>query len=141
MSELNGKCMCGAVSVTATPAKPELGACHCGMCRAWSSAAFVGFVVQPGYASLGPVKTYRSSDWAERTFCSECGTSLWYRVTAPGDHHGETHMSAGLFENAGGAALTHEVFIDRKPEGYAFAGKTHQMTEAEIFAMFGGDGE
>ena len=29
-----------------------------------------------------------------------------------------------------------EIFIDEKPEGYRFAGKTHQMTGAELMALF-----
>ena len=136
MSERKGQCMCGAVTVTATPAHDTLGVCHCDMCRRWTSAGLLGFVARPGYAALGPVKTFSSSEWAERAFCSDCGSALWYRVTATGKHHGETHMSAGLFEDAAGGRLTHEVFIDRKPQGYAFAGETEQMTEAQIMAMF-----
>ena len=136
MSEHKGQCMCGAVTVTATPVNDKLAVCHCAMCRRWTGAGLLGLMVQPGYAALGPVKTFASSDWAERAFCADCGSALWYRVTAPGKHSGETHMSAGLFEDAAGGRLAYEVFIDRKPEGYAFAGETKQMTEAEIMAMF-----
>ncbi|WP_171177811.1 GFA family protein [Ruegeria sp. HKCCD8929] len=136
MSELKGQCMCGAVTVTATPAKPTLGACHCDMCRRWTSSMLVSFPSEPGYAALGPVKTYASSDWAERAFCGECGSALWYRITLPGEMHGQTQMAAGLFENAGGNALKLELFIDKKPEGYAFEGERRQMTEAEVMAMY-----
>ncbi|MEX0320035.1 MAG: GFA family protein [Ruegeria sp.] len=136
MSELKGQCMCGAVTVTATPAKPTLGACHCDMCRRWTSSMLVSFPSEPGYAALGPVKTYTSSDWAERAFCGECGSALWYRITLPGEMHGQTQMAAGLFENAGGNDLKLELFIDKKPDGYAFEGERRQMTEAEVMAMY-----
>ncbi|WP_164660564.1 GFA family protein [Tropicibacter sp. Alg240-R139] len=136
MTELNGQCMCGAVSVTATPTRNAIGACHCDMCRRWTSSALMTFQAEPGYAALGPVKTYVSSDWAERAFCEECGSALWYRMTAPGPMHGQTQMAAGLFENAGGNTLSLELFIDKKPEGYAFAGDRKQITEAAMLAMY-----
>ncbi|EAQ46361.1 hypothetical protein MED193_14237 [Roseobacter sp. MED193] len=90
----------------------------------------------PGYAALGPVKTYVSSDWAERAFCADCGSALWYRITAPGKMHGQVQMAAGLFDNAGGTKLGLELYIDRKPKGYAFAGEHRQMTEADVMAAF-----
>lgn len=136
MTELQGQCMCGAVTVTATPARNALGACHCDMCRRWTSSMLITFPAEPGYAALGPVKTYTSSDWAERAFCSECGSALWYRITLPGDMHGQTQMASGLFENAGDNALKLELYIDKKPEGYAFEGERRQMTQAEVEAMY-----
>lgn len=136
MSELQGNCMCGAVTVSMTPAQNSLGACHCDMCRRWTSSALMTIPAASGYAALGPVKTYVSSDWAERAFCSDCGSALWYRVTAPGKMHGQTQMAAGLFENAGGTSLGLELFIDKKPTGYAFEGTQRQMTEAEVFSLF-----
>ncbi|EBA16919.1 hypothetical protein RSK20926_08117 [Roseobacter sp. SK209-2-6] len=136
MSELKGQCMCGAVTVAMTPAKSSLGACHCDMCRRWTSSALMTIPAAPGHAALGPVKTFASSDWAERAFCGECGSALWYKVTAPGKMHGELQMAAGLFDNAGGGTLSLELFIDKKPEGYAFASSQRQMTEAEVFEAF-----
>lgn len=136
MTELTGQCMCGAVTVTATAAKDSLGACHCDMCRRWTSSMLITFPALPGYATLGPVVTYKSSDWAERAFCGTCGSALWYRITLPGEMHGNTQMAAGLFGDAGGNALKLELYIDRKPEGYAFANSTRQMTEVEVEAMY-----
>ncbi|MBO9448462.1 GFA family protein [Ruegeria sp. R14_0] len=135
MPELQGQCMCGAVTVTATPARDALGACHCDQCRRWTSSMLVTFQAEPGYAALGPVKTYTSSDWAERAFCSECGSALWYRITLPGEMHGHTQMAAGLFEDTG-HPLQLELYIDKKPDGYAFAGERRQMTKTEVEAMY-----
>ncbi|CUH49999.1 GFA family protein [Ruegeria atlantica] len=135
MPELQGQCMCGAVTVTATPARDSLGACHCDQCRRWTSSMLVTFAAEPGYAALGPVKTYTSSDWAERAFCSDCGSALWYRITLPGEMHGQTQMAAGLFDDTGNP-LKLELYIDKKLEGYAFAGERRQMTKAEVEAMY-----
>ncbi|WP_278922070.1 GFA family protein [Pseudophaeobacter profundi] len=136
MSELQGQCMCGAVTVSMTPAQNTLRACHCDMCRRWTSSTLMTIPAASGYAALGPVTTYRSSDWAERAFCSTCGSALWYRITAPGDMHGQVQMAAGLFENTGGNTLDLEFYIDKKPEGYAFTGTQRQMTEADVMTAF-----
>jgi hypothetical protein len=136
MPELQGQCMCGAVTVTATPARDALGACHCDQCRRWTSSMLVTFQAEEGYAALGPVKTFTSSDWAERAFCADCGSALWYRLTLPGDMHGQTQMAAGLFENGAGSPLKLELYVDKKPDGYAFAGERKQMTKAEVEAMY-----
>ncbi len=135
MPELQGQCMCGSVTVTATPAREALGACHCDQCRRWTSSMLVTFPAEPGYAALGPVKTFTSSDWAERAFCSDCGSALWYRITLPGEMHGQTQIAAGLFEDTG-HPLSLELYIDKKPAGYAFAGDRRQMTKAEVEAMY-----
>lgn len=136
MTELQGQCMCGAVSVAMTPASSSLGACHCDMCRRWTSSALMTIPAAPGYAALGPVKTYVSSDWAERAFCADCGSALWYRITAPGEMHGQTQMAAGLFENAGDGVLGLELFVDNKPAGYTLEGSHKKMTEAEVVALY-----
>lgn len=135
MSELQGQCMCGAVTVTATPGRDALGACHCDQCRRWTSSMLITFPAEHGYAALGPVKTFTSSDWAERAFCSECGSALWYRITLPGEMYGHTQMAAGLFEDID-HPLKLELYIDKKPKGYAFAGERQQMTKAEVEAMY-----
>lgn len=134
-----GSCLCGAVRYTIDKEVSETGACHCGMCRKFSGGVYLGVEVPPeslqvdGADGLG---VYTSSPWAERAFCKTCGSSLWYRVTAPGPMHGTYHIGLGTLDSADGIALTGEIFIDRKPDGYSFAEKTKTMTEAEVMAMF-----
>jgi hypothetical protein len=84
------------------------------------------------------ITTYQSSDWAERGFCSVCGTSLFYRVTAPGPHQGVCHLGFGTLDDPSGFDINIEYFIDRKPEAYTLAGDRETLTEAEVFAKFGG---
>ena len=134
-----GSCLCGAVRYEIADAPSETGACHCGMCRKWSGGIYLGMHVAADavrFDGAENVTTYRSSEWAERGFCNICGSSLYYRVTAPGAHHGEYHIGLGTLDDADGITLNAEIFIDRKPGGYSFAGDTRKMTEAEVFAMF-----
>ena len=135
-SERQGRCLCGAVTVTVTDAPATLSACHCGMCRRWTGSAFVTLDVAAENLRIkgeAAVRSYASSDWAARCFCGTCGTTLWYRLTAPGAPN-DYFMAAGLLDDLSGITLAHEIYIDCKPAAFAFAGPTHQMTEAEFLA-------
>ena len=62
---LTGGCQCGAVRY-ALYAEPDVGICHCRMCQKATGGLFM--------ASAGSV--------AERGFCRECGTPLFFRYLA-----------------------------------------------------------
>jgi hypothetical protein len=74
-----GGCLCGAVRYRATAVPVRGVICHCSMCRKHSGAPALAFVHFP-LASFNWVKgeptRYRSSRYAERGFCSECGSTL-----------------------------------------------------------------
>lgn len=134
---LSGQCLCGAVKVKAKPARPSLSVCHCDMCRAWSSSMFLGFEAESDSLEVsGPVRTFVSSDWAERAFCETCGSNLWYRLTMDGPLKGQTQLAAGLFTDAAGLTPKLELYIDKKPHGYALEGKRRTMTEAEVIEAY-----
>ena len=137
--ERTGKCLCGAVTYRAKELKPEIGACHCSMCRRWTGgpllAASSGDVAWQGDDEI---RTFKSSDWAERGFCSQCGSALFYRVTAPGPHQGTYHLAFGTLDDQSGFTIDKEWFIDKKPDAYTLAGEHKTLTEAEVFAMFSG---
>ncbi|HIC79818.1 MAG TPA: GFA family protein [Kiloniellaceae bacterium] len=133
-SKTTARCLCGAVKITVSGDHKEVGACHCTMCRRWGGgpalAVDVGKdVTIEGQDSIG---VYHSSDWAERAFCKSCGSNLFYRLLQTGDHY----LYAGLFDDQDDFAMTAQVFIDEKPDYYAFANETKNMTGAEIFAMY-----
>ena len=133
---LEGQCLCGAVRVRAERTAARLNACHCDMCRAWTSGMFISVPTDPDSQQIdGPVTIFRSSDWAQRGFCGTCGSPLWYETT----HDGHRNLAAGLFENAGGGRMAMEFNVDRKPEGYALAGAHERLTKAETLALFTGE--
>lgn len=134
-----GSCLCGAVRLEIDNAGSEAGACHCGMCRKFSGGVYIGFKAPAGTVTIEGeenIGIYSSSPWAERAFCKTCGSSLFYRVSAEGPMKGDMHVGLGVLDDVSGIEMTGEIFIDRKPEGYAFAGETHKMTEAEVMALF-----
>jgi hypothetical protein len=74
-----GGCLCGAVRYRATRAPIRGVICHCSMCRRHSGApalAFVHFTVDSFRWLKGQPTRYRSSQFAERGFCSNCGSTL-----------------------------------------------------------------
>lgn len=136
-----GSCLCGAVKYTVKSDISEAAACHCGMCRKWSGGINLAVEGKPDDVSIEGaenITTYASSEWGERCFCSTCGSSLYFRITMPGPHFGTYYFGMGTIDDPSGVSVTHEIFTDMKPEGYAFAGELEGMTEAEFMAMYGG---
>ena len=133
-----GGCMCGAVTYKITADVKKTGACHCGMCRAWSGGVFLSVEVPPGGLEVsGEVAAYASSDWAERVFCPTCGSSLWYRLKMAGPQQGTCYVGFGTLKETDGMEFEGEIYIDRKPKAYAFEGSHARMTEAEFLKSIG----
>ena len=135
-NELVGQCLCGAVRLRALPEALHADACHCGMCRRWGGGPVMtincgaNVTVEQGEAAL---RRFDSSAWAQRGFCGDCGSHLFYRLKAQDLYF----VPAGLFGPIEGLEFTTEIFIDSKPPWYAFANPTRKMTEADVVAAFG----
>ena len=65
-----------------------MGTCRCSMCRKWGGGPFFALDGQQAVTISGEehVRRYGSSEWAERAFCSECGTHLFYRLKQTDQH-------------------------------------------------------
>jgi len=81
------------------------------------------------------VVRFPSSDWAERGFCGECGTHLFYLLKPANQYH----VPAGLLNIEAEYKFSHQIFIDEKPDYYGFTNETENMTGAEVFAHFEGE--
>ncbi len=137
MTKLNGHCLCKSVAFSVdTPT--HLDSCHCDTCRRWNGGPYIGMDFSPiTLTSDKTLKWYRSSDWAERGFCSACGSSLFYRLL---DDPEKYSICVGALENAPhDLAMTKEFFIDQKPNFYAFEGERERLTGAEVFALYADD--
>jgi hypothetical protein len=82
MNETNayeGGCLCGAVRYRATAAPVRGVMCHCVQCRRHSGApalCFVHFPVASFTWTRGEPTRYQSSEFAQRGFCANCGSTL-----------------------------------------------------------------
>jgi hypothetical protein len=132
--------MCGAVSFVARNLRHDFGVCHCKMCQRWAGSALVAITVPAAdvdWVGLEHVGKIQSSDWAERAWCNTCGSGLWYRMTTQGDDKDDYEIPLGIFDDANGLEFTREIFTDRKPDSFAFAGDHERLTEAETLSRFG----
>ncbi len=111
-----GQCLCGAVSYKVAGALTDAHACHCDMCRRQSGH----FVVATGckrenfalVQSRG-LKWYKSSDWARRGFCSECGSALFWD-----DGGEEISINAGNLDQPTGLSIAKHIFLADKADYY-----------------------
>lgn len=135
-TEKTGSCLCGKTKLTAREVSKNVGACHCGMCRKWGGGPLMAVDCGTDVSFQGEenISVFDSSAWAERGFCKQCGSHLFYRIKA----NRQYMIPAGLFDDSDSFEFSRQVFIDNKPEFYSFSNETRDMTEAEIFAMFSG---
>jgi hypothetical protein len=73
-----GGCLCGAIRYRSPAAPLRCMICHCEYCRRHSGAPCLSFVHFPlaTFAWTRPPRRYRSSRYAERGFCPDCGSTL-----------------------------------------------------------------
>lgn len=128
---LEGRCLCGAVTITLASPLPVIDVCHCRMCQRWVGGAFGG--VRGGEATVGGeahVKVFASSDWAERAFCGTCGSGLWYRFLPTGTRS----FLSGLFVLPEGFTIERQIFVEDKPHWLDFAQPSPMLTGEQVIA-------
>ncbi|MBT8077143.1 MAG: GFA family protein [Gammaproteobacteria bacterium] len=76
---IEGGCLCGSIRYRASSMPLRGVICHCAMCRRHSGAPALSFVhfAREEFRWLGdePAR-YRSSEFAERGFCRNCGSTV-----------------------------------------------------------------
>lgn len=83
---LTGQCLCGAVKYEVDQIEPQMGHCHCSMCRKFHGAAFAtygeadieNFRWIQGEACL---KDFIAENGTRRRFCTNCGSSMTFAPT------------------------------------------------------------
>ncbi|MCP3970419.1 MAG: GFA family protein [Rhodobacteraceae bacterium] len=127
---MKGQCLCGAVELCVDRHAGGVSVCHCSMCRRWSGSAMPGLsAAATGVSVTGPVQTYRSSSFAERAWCGQCGSHLWIR-----DDDAEYDLMPGLFEGARDLPLVREVYVDRAWACARYDGDHPRLSRAEYQA-------
>jgi hypothetical protein len=78
---LTGKCLCGAVRYRAEGLPLRVSHCHCEQCRRAGGGValtFAGFDADK-VTFEGSMKRVRSTEFASREFCPECGSPITFR--------------------------------------------------------------
>ena len=112
-----GQCECGAVSYTAEAARRDVTICHCGQClrtagHAWASVSVPTAAL--AISGAAQITWYRSSEIAERGFCTTCGSSLFFRRTDAA----RTAIAAGTLHQPTGLTTGKHIFVADKGDYY-----------------------
>lgn len=117
---IEGGCLCGKVRYAVDGSIGQVTHCHCSMCRRIHGAAFgtYGAVSYDDFRWLSGeslVKTYRSSDVMERTFCGECGSTLQAHFAVEPD---EVYLALGTVDGDPGCRPDAHIFVGSKAPWY-----------------------
>ena len=111
-ANIHGSCLCGAVTFLMQLPSKWCAHCHCSMCKKAHGAGYVtwvGFKQDQVTVSADNEQLiwYESSVGAQRGFCQQCGSSLFFRSEK---WAGELHIALGAIDDE----------IDRKPQANVF---------------------
>ena len=109
-----GGCLCGAIRYRSTAGPVRCVICHCEDCRRHSGAPCLSFVHFPVDAFTwlsGEPKRFRSSRYAERGFCPECGSTLSMHEEVLGDR---VQVTLGSLDDPGRVSPQDHVWTDSK---------------------------
>ena len=109
---VHGSCLCNEVRYSCTLPSKWCAHCHCTMCRKYHGAGYVTWVGFDNVhfqleAGAEHLQWYRSSGPAERGFCKNCGSSLFFRSDR---WEGEIHVTLASLNDP----------IDRQPQAQVF---------------------
>lgn len=134
-----GGCLCGAVRFAAQQVPETASICHCRSCQRWAGSALIEVSIPTEaltWTGRDHIAIRAGSAWAERAWCRECGTGLWFRHTRQDAYFGSTELPIGIFDDPNGFRISHEIYIDHKPDSFAFAGDRKRLTRADCVAQY-----
>lgn len=134
---MKARCLCGATQFEVQLRNHEVAACHCSMCRRQTSGPLMAIDIEDiHFVDQQYLSVFNSSEWAERGFCSICGTFIFWRTK---DHSFANINVFTLEELPEDLDFNLEIYVDHQPAFYLFNNQTQKMTEAEVIEMFNSD--
>jgi len=132
-------CLCGGVKIEIKELNHQFTVCHCLTCRKWGGGPF--FAVACGadvkFEGGENIKEFESSAWANRGFCQQCGTHLYYTMKESQSYNVPLGLfPQGLFPTGEDWLMSMQYFSDERPSYYCFSNQTKELTGAEIKAYF-----
>ncbi|HEX2528354.1 MAG TPA: GFA family protein [Geminicoccus sp.] len=105
-----GGCLCGSVRYRVDGVVRAISVCHCGQCR--RVHGFLGaYAAAPAdrlhLSGADKLTWYRSSDVAERGFCSVCGSSMFWKPS----HGRHLSFSAGSIDQPSGLSIDRHIYV------------------------------
>jgi len=110
-----GSCLCGAVTFSVNTFSDQAANCHCTMCRKFHGAAYGTLVGVSGLnwaSGIDYLKEFIAPNGTVRTFCSECGSSLGFRVS--GAPLSEIELAIATFDSDIPVVIDAHIYTDYK---------------------------
>ena len=113
MKHYTGGCHCGQVRYQTSAELRPVIICHCRDCMKIIGNSIAATSAPEAEVELTEtsLKWYRSSEIAERGFCSHCGASLFYRPTGTG----RLAITAGTLDDASGLSCIGQIYAASHP--------------------------
>jgi len=113
---IRGSCLCGEVRYEISGELNSITQCHCSMCRKAHGAAFASYAEAASRelrftAGEHLVSRYRSSQTAQRSFCSRCGSNLLFE---PDEAPDLVYVAAGGFDSELQLRPSSHIFVGSK---------------------------
>ncbi|MCP5035986.1 MAG: GFA family protein [Rhodobacteraceae bacterium] len=124
-----GQCECGAVAFEINGQISDPSVCHCSQCRRISGHAWAGAWIKQSELSFtrkDGLKWYPSSKWAERGFCQNCGSSLFYHLIGDDER---MSLAPGSLDNPTGLKLKRHIYVADKGDYYDISDDLPQLEE------------
>ena len=114
---LTGSCLCGAVRYEVTGPLRDVVNCHCAQCR--KTHGHIGAYANAPRSALALIearglKWYRSSDFARRGFCGECGGTLFWER----DDADVISIAAGTLDPPTGLKTVLQIYVRHAGDYY-----------------------
>lgn len=127
--KIRGACLCGAIEFTVTPPSRFCAHCHCANCRRAHGAAFVtwiGFAVEQLQVVAGEDRLvrYKTDTEATRSFCGECGSTLFYEGPR---WEGEVHVAAANLIDPLDRQPAAHVYVDHRAPWFCITDELKQL--------------
>ena len=132
-NRMRGQCLCSAVEFEVDVPERTYSICHCGLCRRWSGGPLMSVhCPEPNTEWLNDdgLTWYQGTPWAQRGFCSKCGSSLFWRLAQ--EPEGMLIVSVDALEDDGDFTLDRHIYSDARPDRYDFADDCPRVPEAEL---------
>jgi hypothetical protein len=110
-----GSCLCGAVTFVVNDFNNSAANCHCTMCRKFHGAAYGTLVGVSGLQWISgrdDLKEFIALNGTIRTFCSECGSSIGFRVK--GASFSEMELAIATFDSDKPVVVDAHIYTDYK---------------------------
>lgn len=91
----------------------------------------------PAFTGRDEIGVFPSSATGERGFCKRCGSILFWKVAGAERYA----LAAGSLDATTGLTLAKEIFIEDKPDFYAFANATEKVYGVDAMAGYTGSGD